>query len=223
MEESVTQRLRIVVMDDHALFREGFAALLAREPDIEVVGQAADVPTVIDLCRRLEPDIVFLDIAAPPAGGIAALRTICQELPRTRAVMLTVSERHDHLLSALAAGASGYLLKTVDFDDLVRSVRQIAAGQIAISPAMTDKLVRHLQGNAAPANVTPVRTLSSREQEILEQVAMGKTNKEIARALSISEHTVRAHLRSMMDKLRVENRVQAAAYASRMLSVRQAS
>lgn len=214
----MTQRLRAIVMDDHSLFREGFVTLLAREPDIEVVGQAADVPTVIDLCDELRPDIVFLDISAPPTGGLDALRQIRSRHAETRAVMLTISERQEDLLSALEWGASGYLLKSVDFDDLIRSVRLVAMGQVAISPTMTDKLVRHLQSPSNPHGMETVRALSSREQQILAQVAEGKTNKEIARALAISEHTVRAHLRSMMDKLRVENRVQAAAYASRLMA-----
>ncbi len=211
--------VRVLLADDHTLFRQGLRHLLADHPRLEIVGEAADAQEAIQLVRRLRPDVVLMDLHMPGGGGIEATRTVRGELPEVSVLILTVSENEDDLLAALRAGAKGYILKTSDFDQLLRSLDTVASGQAALAPEMTTKLLTQLSGDettpAARRRGEPHHQLSERELEILRLIAEGASNRQIAGQLYLSENTVRTHLVHILGKLGLENRVQAAAYALR--------
>jgi len=202
--------LRVVVIDDHTLFRRGLTALLAREPGFAVVGEAADGFDGIRTVAATQPDVVLLDLNMPGISGVEALQAIRKEAPASHIVMLTVSEDAEDLLAALRAGADGYLLKNIDSDFLVQSIRRAAEGESVVSPEMTGKLVRGVREGAAPG---PADTLSPREREILRHLAKGSSNKEVARALELAESTVKIHVQHILRKLNLSSRVQAAVWA----------
>lgn len=202
--------IRIVVVDDHALFRRGVVGLLSRESGFAIVGEAADGFEGIKTVLREAPDVVLLDLHMPGISGLEALQAILRDRPGTRVVMLTVSEDAEDLLAALRAGATGYLLKNIDGDFLVASVRRAAAGESVVSPEMTAALVREVRAGAAPG---PDAVLSAREREILVEIARGASNKEIARALHVAESTVKIHVQHILRKLDLQSRVQAAVWA----------
>lgn len=205
-------KLRVLLVDDHNLFRSGVRALLARQPDIDVVGEAADGLDGVKQARLLQPDVVLLDLDMPGVTGREAVRTLVQELPQTRVLMLTVSEDAEDLLDTLRAGAAGYLLKNIDTEYFVDAIRRAAAGESVVSPEMTGKLVAGLKRPAAPA--PPEKNgLSTREREILVVLARGASNKEIAREFELSESTVKIHVQNILRKLNLASRVQAAVYA----------
>jgi two-component system nitrate/nitrite response regulator NarL len=203
--------IRIVVIDDHTLFRRGMIALLAREPGFAIVGEAADGFEGIRTVTAQKPDVVLLDLNMPGISGIEALQAIQKEAPGTHVVMLTVSEDAEDLLTALRSGALGYLLKNIDSEFLVASIRRAAEGESVISPEMTGKLVREVRtgGGLLP----PEHALSPREREILQHLARGSSNKEIARALGVAESTVKIHVQHILRKLDLTSRVQAAVWA----------
>jgi two-component system nitrate/nitrite response regulator NarL len=207
----MTDPIRIVVVDDHTLFRRGMIALLAREPGFAVVGEAADGFEGIRTVAAQKPDIVLLDLHMPGITGIEALKAILKETSGTHVVMLTVSEDAEDLLTALRSGAQGYLLKNIDSEFLVASIRRAADGESVISPEMTGKLVREVRAGAQP--LPPDHTLSPREREILQHLAKGASNKEIARALDVAESTVKIHVQHILRKLNLNSRVQAAVWA----------
>jgi two-component system nitrate/nitrite response regulator NarL len=204
------RRIRIVVIDDHTLFRRGITALLARVADFEVVGEAADGFEGIRVAAQLRPDVVLLDLNMPGISGIDALHAILKDAPDTHLVMLTVSEDGDDLMRALKAGAQGYLLKNIESDFLVDAVRRAADGESVMSPEMTGKLMRTVREGAATA-AQPA--LSPREREILGHLARGASNKEIARDLDVAESTVKIHVQHILRKLDLTSRVQAAVWA----------
>lgn len=210
MSGEAARPIRVVVVDDHTLFRRGLTALLAREPGFEVAGEAADGFEGIRVVATHKPDVVLLDLDMPGLSGVETLHAIEKEVPGTNVVMLTVSEDADDLLAALRAGAVGYLLKNIDSDFLVASIRRAAEGESVISPEMTGKLVHGLRAGAAPG---PADTLSPREREILGHLAKGSSNKEIARALAVAESTVKIHVQHILRKLNLTSRVQAAVWA----------
>ena len=199
--------IRIVVIDDHTLFRRGIIALLQREDGFAVVGEAADGLEGVRRVAELKPDVVLLDLHMPGVSGLDAMKSILEEVPGTRVVMLTVSEQAEDLMAALKAGALGYLLKNIDSDFLVTSVRHAARGESVISGEMTGKLMQELRGGDKPS-------LSPREREILVQLARGASNKEIARELAVAESTVKIHVQHILRKLKLTSRVQAAVYAA---------
>lgn len=207
--------LRILLIDDHSLFRSGVKALLARQPGFEVVGEAADGLEGLKRARQLKPDVVLLDLHMPGLSGREAMAALAEELPGTAVLMLTVSEDAEDLVETLRAGARGYLLKNIDAEFLVESIRRAARGESVMSPQMTDKLVRGLQdGGRAPAVEAGAQNkLSPREREILAFIARGASNKEIAREISLAESTVKIHVQSILRKLKLTSRVQAAVYA----------
>ena len=202
--------IRVVVIDDHTLFRRGITALLSRVPGFEVVGEAADGFDGIKSVAASRPDVVLLDLHMPGISGIDALHAILKEAPGTHIVMLTVSEEADDLVLALRAGALGYLLKNIESDFLVDSVRRAAEGESVMSPEMTAKLLREVRAGGTAA-AQPA--LSPREREILAFLARGASNKEIARDLDVAESTVKIHVQHILRKLDLTSRVQAAVWA----------
>jgi two-component system nitrate/nitrite response regulator NarL len=211
----VSAPIRLLVVDDHTLFRRGLVALLATEADLVVAGEAADAGEAARRARELQPDVILLDNHLPGVTGIAALAGLKEAAPAARVLMLTVSEDESDLSAALRAGAQGYVLKTIDGDMLAQAVRRTMRGESVVSPEMTGKLVqalRSMHGGEPPATADPLAALSPREREILEHIARGASNKAIARALDIAETTVKIHVQHILRKLGLASRVQAAVY-----------
>jgi two-component system, NarL family, nitrate/nitrite response regulator NarL len=213
--------IRVLVVDDHTLFRRGLIALLADDARFAVVGEAADAGEALRRAAELHPDVILLDNHLPGVKGVDALAGLKTAAPQARVLMLTVSEDERDLAAALRGGARGYLLKTVDSDGLAAALLRTAAGESVVSPEMTGKLVSAFQslGHDAPApapavDVDPIHSLSPREREILGHIAKGASNKEIARALDIAETTVKIHVQHILRKLNLGSRVQAAVYAT---------
>lgn len=215
----MTAPIRLLVVDDHTLFRRGLTALLATQGGLQVVGEAGDAGEALRRATELQPDVVLLDHHLPGVSGVDVLDSLRQAAPAARVLMLTVSEDADTLARALQRGAHGYLLKTVDSDMLVTAITRAQRGQSSVSPEMTDKLVSAFQAlqpapaptAAAPAPpADPLTQLSPREREILQEIAAGASNKEIARRLAIAETTVKIHVQHILRKLGLSSRVQAA-------------
>ena len=209
--------IRLLLADDHALFRKGVADFLAAEQDIDLVGEADDGAQALEMARELMPDVVLMDISMPRMDGLEATRRIKAEIPYVRIVVLTVSDSDHSLFDAVKSGAQGYLLKSVEPQALLDTIRGVVRGEASISPAMATRLLDHLARGTpqtAPPG-TPDARLTPREQEVLGLVALGKSNKEIAAALGIAENTVKNHLKNILEKLHLENRVQAATFALR--------
>jgi len=217
---TMTSPIRVLVVDDHTLFRRGLIALLAGDTRFAVVAEAADAGEAYRRASEEQPDVILLDNHLPGVSGVDALAGLKQAAPQARVVMLTVSEDERDLASALRGGACGYLLKTVDSDDLATAILHTMAGDSVVSPEMTSKLVNAFQtkqGNTEPESLPvsdPIRSLSPREREILSHIARGASNKEIARALDIAETTVKIHVQHILRKLNFSSRVQAAVYAT---------
>jgi two-component system nitrate/nitrite response regulator NarL len=208
------RKIRILLVDDHSLFRSGVKALLGRQADLEVVGEAADGLEGYKRARELGPDVMLLDLDMPGVSGREAVRMIAEELPQVAVLMLTVSESAEDLLECLRAGARGYLVKNIDAEFFVDAIRRAASGEAVVAPAMTGKLVAGLQRPAPPAPVAAEHAkLTVREREILMGLAKGASNKEIARELGLAESTVKIHVQSILRKLNLTSRVQAAVYA----------
>jgi two-component system nitrate/nitrite response regulator NarL len=210
--------IRILVVDDHTLFRRGLTALLARDPQLQVVGDAADAGEALRRAEELQPDLVLLDNHLPGVNGVDVLPALRDKVPEVRVLMLTVSEDERDLASALRGGANGYLLKTIEGDALVAAILRAMRGESVVAEEMTGKLVAAYRDAAAgPAPAPPpskVAQLSPREQEILRGIARGASNKEIGRNLGIAETTVKIHVQHVLRKLDVSSRVQAAVIAS---------
>ncbi|BAK76266.1 nitrate/nitrite response regulator NarL [Pseudogulbenkiania sp. NH8B] len=207
--------IRILLVDDHTLFRSGIRMLLSRQPELAVVGEAADGAEGVKLAKQLMPDVVLLDLHMPGISGVEALGLLLQDNPTLAVVMLTVSEDADDLTAALKAGARGYLLKNIDADFLKQSIIKAAAGESVMSEAMTAKLMAHFRAGApAPSQQQQeLEKLTPREREILGFLAQGQSNKEIARTLDLAESTVKIHVQNILKKLGLSSRVQAAVYA----------
>ena len=201
--------IRVLIVDDHALVRQGLRALFADVPDVEVVGAVEDGGAAAAAAAACAPDVVLMDLSMPGVGGIEATRAVLARCPGVRVVVLTSFAEHERIIAALDAGATGYLLKDADPDDVVRAVRDAAAGHVPLSPRAATALL--------PANRPAGRTggLSAREREVLALVAVGLPNKSIARRLQISEKTVKAHLTRVFAALGVSDRTSAALWAQR--------
>jgi len=209
----MTSTIRILLVDDHTLFRSGLKALLQRQEDFSVIGEAADGLEGVKQAERLKPDVVLLDLDMPVMNGRDALAQILSSQPELAVLMLTVSEDGDNLTECMRAGARGYLLKNIDADFLLASIRRAVEGDSVLSPEMTAKLVARLR---APVTATPpsdVDSLTPRERETLSWLARGASNKEIARALDLAESTIKVHVQNLLRKLKLHSRVQAAVYA----------
>lgn len=204
--------VRVMVVDDHPMVREAIAAALEAEPDMAVVGQAADGRAAVSEALRCHPHVIVMDLFLPVQSGVEAIAQIKAQLPATRVLVLTSATDPSLFLAALQAGAVGYLLKDSERSVLLEAVRQVAQGNTSISPRMATKLVAQLNRQGAE----PSAMLSEREWEILRLIGTGATNQEIAGRLQVSSSTVRTHLQHILDKLGLENRNQAMLYALRI-------
>lgn len=207
-------KVRIVLADDHALFRRGLSSLLAKEKGFEIVGEAQDGDEAFKKARELMPDIVLMDIYMPGCDGLTATRRIKKTLPSVNVIILTISEEDKKLFEAIKCGAHGYLLKKIEPKELFEMLRGVSSGEAPISRATATKILNEYakQIQRGPQEI-PEEKLSPREQEVLELISKGLTNKEIGNKLGISENTVKNHLKNILDKLHLENRVQAATFA----------
>jgi NarL family two-component system response regulator LiaR len=202
--------IRILLVDDHSVVRQGLRMFLALDPDFEVVGEAANGAEAVAAARTLKPDVVLMDLLMPVMDGIEATSIIRRELADTEVIALTSVLDDNSVVGAVKAGAIGYLLKDTEADELVRAVKAAAAGQVQLSPRAAALLVREMRTPEAPPPLT------ERENEVLRLLAQGHANKEIARALAIGEKTVKTHVSHILSKLGVPSRTQAALYAVRL-------
>lgn len=205
----MTARTRVLIVDDHAVVRRGLRAFLELQPDIDVVGEAANGATAEQISAILRPDLVLMDLVMPGSDGIATIRRLRAAHPETAILVLTSYVDDVHIFAALEAGASGYLLKDVQPDDLVRAIRQVRKGEPALHPKVASRLVQHTAQPSSFADFTP------RQRDVLRLLAEGFANKEIARRLSVSEKTVKTHVSNILQKLGVADRTQAALLAVR--------
>ena len=210
--------IRILLVDDHTLFRSGLKALLSRQPDFEIIGEASDGLEGVKLAEQLKPDLVLLDLDMPVMSGTEALAQMLAANRELPVVMLTVSEDAEDLKEAFVLGARGYLVKNIDAEYLVNSVRQVVAGESVMSPEMTSKFVNGIRAKhlSLMPEVRPetVKSLTERERQILGCLAQGASNREMANLLNMSESTVKAHLQRIMRRFDFSSRVQAAVFAA---------
>jgi DNA-binding NarL/FixJ family response regulator len=210
----VSVPVRIAIADDHPVVREGLAAMLETQPDLEVVGQAATGPEAVALVASREPDVLLLDLEMPGLDGVGVLRRLRETSSRTRVIVFTVFDTDERIIGAVEAGAAGYLLKGAPRGDVFAAVRTVAAGGSLLAPVAASAVLRRVRGEPAPAGATPSPTLTQREQEVLEHLAHGLANKQIAAALGISERTVKFHVSAVFAKLGAANRTDAVARAA---------
>jgi DNA-binding NarL/FixJ family response regulator len=217
-DRSSDQSLRVLIVDDHALFRRGLQMVLKQEPDIEVVGEAADGHEAVGKAQELMPDVILMDVRMPKRSGIEATEKIKELLPHVKILMLTISDEEADLYEAIKAGASGYLLKEISIDEVADAVRSVWAGQSRISPSMAAKLLTEfaaMSKRAEERQQLPAPRLTDREMEVLKLVAQGLNNRDIAKELYISENTVKNHIRNILEKLHLHSRMEAVVYAVR--------
>jgi two-component system NarL family response regulator len=217
-EEQDGDGIRVVICDDHALFRRGLAMVLAEEDGIAVVGEAADGEAAVAAAEELAPDVILMDVRMPKLSGIEATKAIAERAPATRIVMLTVSDEEEDLYEAVKAGAAGYLLKEISIEEVASAVRSVMGGESLITPSMASKLLTefsNLSKRAEAKQGVPGPRLTGRELEVLRLVAQGMSNKEIASELFISENTVKNHVRNILEKLHLHSRMEAVVYAVR--------
>lgn len=209
--------MRLLIVDDHLLFREGIASILRGEPDITIAGLAGSVEEAIDLAGSLQPEIILMDFTLADGTGVDATRSILAVQPDCKIIFLTMSEENDHLLEAIRSGAKGYLLKDIRTSKLVAALHAVYQGESALSPSMTLRLMEELTRTPAPERITnpDLDNLTRRELFVLQKLAEGKTNKEIAAELFISENTAKYHVHSILGKLGLSDRKEAASYARR--------
>ena len=216
-----TDPIRVLIADDHALFRRGLEMVLQGEAGLELVGQASDGQEAVQLASEVVPDVVLMDIRMPKITGIEAARQMKEVAPSAKIVILTISDEDDDLFEAIRAGASGYLLKDIPLDELADSVRAVHGGQSLINPSMAGKLLTEFATLARrdsedePAKHAPAPKLTDREMEVLRLVARGLNNRDIAKELFISENTVKNHVRNILEKLQIHSRMEAVMIAVR--------
>jgi two-component system, NarL family, response regulator DevR len=215
-DQAAARPLRLLVVDDHEVVRQGLVAMLDRRDGFEVVAEAGSVAEAIAMARRFEPDIVVLDVRLPDGSGVEACREIRAERPATRIVMLTSYPDEEAVLSAIVAGASGYLLKQIRARDLVNAIEAVGRGESLLDPAVTEKVLERVRRIANGEATDDLAQLTSQEQKILLLVAEGKTNKEIAADVFLSDKTVKNYVSSILSKLNLERRAQAAAYMAKL-------
>jgi len=209
-------KIRILLCDDHNLVRQGIAALLRSQPDMEVLAEASRGEEAVDKAVEMAPDIVLMDIGLPGLNGLEATRQIQKQLPQTRVLILTVHDREDYLFQGLKAGAHGYVLKGADVNDLLSAIRAVYQGEMFIYPSMTRRLVADYLKQAKSGEDKDIYdTLTEREKEVLRLIADGKTTAHIAEALQLSPHTVRSHRENLMKKLNLHSKTELIKYALR--------
>jgi DNA-binding NarL/FixJ family response regulator len=201
--------IRVLIADDHKVVRQGLKMFLALDPELEVVGEATNGAEALAQSQALTPDVVLMDLLMPVMDGVAATEAIRKEVPETEIVALTSVLEESAIYRAMRAGAIGYLLKDTEADELCRAIKAAAAGQVQLSPSVANKLLREIRSPAAP------EPLTERETEVLRQLALGKSNKEIAATLVIAEKTTRTHVSNILAKLGLASRTQAALHAVR--------
>ena len=211
--------IKVLIVDDHTLFRRGIASAVANQSDLLVVGEAADGFEAIKKAKEMVPDVVLMDLNMPNCSGLEATQALQAEMPQVKILVLTVSDSEADLFAAIKFGARGYLLKKAEPEELLLAITSVAQGGVMVSPMMATKLLSEFNQLAAGTEKGPQQdgeeeaNLSPREGEVLQLVARGATNKEIADSLFISENTVKTHLQNILEKLHLANRSQAAAYA----------
>ena len=202
--------LRILIADDHPLFRKGMRTLLVSMPETEVVGEATTGKETVDRALALQPDIVLMDLQMPEGGGLTAIRSLTSANPETRILVVTLFEDDESVFAALRAGARGYVLKDADEDEMIRAIQAVARGEAIFSPAVASRLMDYFTAARTSPHAEAFPDLTEREREILAMIARGRSNYEIAEELSISLKTVRNHASSIFSKLQVADRTQAA-------------
>lgn len=205
--------IRILVADDHPVVRDGLVAMLGTQPDFLVVGEAASGGETVREAARLQPDVVLLDLGMPELDGVEALRQMRSARPETQVIVFTAFDTDERILSAVQAGAQGYLLKGAPRAEIFNAIRVVSAGGSLLQPVVASKLLRHVSGAARDGHAG-VETLTEREREVLGMLARGSTNKEIADSLTISERTVKFHVSSILGKLGATNRTEAVTIAA---------
>lgn len=204
--------IRVLIVDDHTMFRQGLVSLLQIESEFQVVGEVPDGEEGLRLAPDVQPDVVLMDVNMPKMGGIEATRKLLADIPRAQVLMLTVSETNDDLLGAIRAGAQGYILKHADADELLHAIRRVHAGEAMLSPPVTRRLFQTLRDGPLPASRLP---LTQRESEVFRFLIRGASNQDIAEDLFVSENTVKTHVRHILKKLGIRSRHEAADYARR--------
>ena len=215
MSDAPNRPLTLLVVDDHEVVRQGLASMLDRRPGFQVIAEAGTVADSIELARRFQPDLVVMDIRLPDGSGIEACRDIRAEFPATRVVMLTSYPDEEAVIAAIVAGASGYLLKQVRARDLVAALESVGRGESLLDPAVTEKVLERVRRIATGTYTDEMASLTAQEQRILLLVAEGKTNKEIAAEIFLSDKTVKNYVSSILSKLNLERRAQAAAFVAK--------
>lgn len=221
----MSQTIKVLIVDDHPVVREGLSAMLSRRPNLTVVGEAEDGLVALELARRLRPDVVLMDLRLPNLDGVEATRRILRDLPGTRVLVLTTFDRDELILSGLRAGARGYLLKDAPREEIFRAIETVARGEAVLHPAVAARVVEHVAGQGPGASVSQAvdsaaatsaaGPLSEREREVLAGLAEGLSNREIAARLQIAESTVKTHLSALYAKLEVGDRTEAVTVAIR--------
>jgi DNA-binding NarL/FixJ family response regulator len=217
-DAGVGDAIRVVIADDHALFRRGLEMVLEGEPDIDVVAEADDGTQAVEAAIDHMPDLVLMDVRMPSHNGIDATKLIKDQAPHVKILMLTISDEEEDLFEAIKAGASGYLLKEISIEEVADAIRRVNAGQSLISPSMASKLLTEFAAMARKdeeKQQMPAPRLTDREMEVLTLVAQGLNNRDIAKKLFISENTVKNHVRNILEKLHLHSRMEAVVYAVR--------
>src|SRR5437588_4667630 len=225
--EKSDQALRVLIVDDHALFRRGLQMVLKQEDDIDVVGEAGDGHEAVGRAQELMPDVILMDVRMPRRSGIEATQQIKDLMPHVKILMLTISDEEADLYDAIKAGASGYLLKEISIDDVADAIRSVWAGQSRISPSMASKLLSEFPAMAKRAEEQqqfPAPRLTDRAMHVLKHIAQSTNNRDIAKELFISENTVKNHIRNILEKLHLHSRMEAVVYAvkERLREIKQA-
>lgn len=216
----MTQEIRLVLADDHAVVRSGTRELLEQQPDLKIIGEASDGNEAVRLAGELQPDVIVMDVRMPAMSGVEATRQIKATYPNVKVLVLTAHDDDEYVFALLQAGANGYLLKTAEIEELVRAIRTVAAGKSALAPEVTGKVVAQFtSGKSLPEVLTETQEnydgLTERELDILRLVGQGLSNKQIGKRLFISDRTVQAHLSNIFSKLNVSSRTEAVMYAVR--------
>jgi DNA-binding NarL/FixJ family response regulator len=204
-----------LIVDNHTLFRQGLVSLLQSEPGLQVIGEASGGEEALKLAQELQPDVVLMDVKMPGMDGVEATRRLQETTPHVRVLMLTVSEEEENLFAAIQAGARGYILKNADADELLQAIQRVHAGEAMLSPVMTFRLLQVLRSGGAPTHSSEL-PLTPREQDVFQLLVQGVSNRQIAQSLTITENTVKTHVRNILEKLELHSRSEVAAYARRL-------